>query len=187
MSRFGYGETGSVFVIDRRAAVSEVPGLDPRRKRIGLAVAGDGTIYAAYYEGRGERGAVSTLGLAGAERDVMPGLKKPIGVSVIGEWLFASDQETGQIARCRLPRCEGTDVFASVAGADLLASDRAGTLYVGTKDGDVYRIVAGGGSERWATGLGRVRGIAVDSAGGRVFLATKQDGRSAIRVLPLPK
>ena len=81
----------------------------------------------------------------------------------------------------------GDAVFASVAGADLLASDGAATLYVGTKDGDVYRIVAGGGSERWATGLGRVRGIAVDSAGGRVFLATKQDGRSAIRVLPLPK
>src|SRR5262249_49839166 len=146
----------------------------------------DGTVYEAYFVGHGENGAVARVAPAGGENDVMTGLGKPVGVVVDRDRLLARDQDAGAIVSFRLPACATKDRVATVAGADLMTTDRAGNIYVGRRDGGVYCVHADGKTDTLATGVGRVRGIAVDDAGRRVFLAVNRDGHPAIKILPLP-
>lgn len=181
--RFGHGEEGGLVVVSGGAARAR-EGLDRARKRIGVAVGPDGAVYEAYHVGHGDAAGIAVVGDDGSERDVIAGLGKPVGVQVHDGWLYFSDQKAGDVRRCKLPECASPERVGEVAGVDLIAVDRGGVVYAGTKDGAVVKL-AGGAATPLASGLGRVRGIALDEGGQRLFVALRQGERSFIRVLAL--
>jgi hypothetical protein len=183
--RFGHGQEGGiVMVVDGQPRPRE--GLARERKRIGLAAGPDGTLYEAYHVGHGEAAGIAAVAADGGVRDVVPGLAKPVGVQLAGDWLYWSDQKTGAVDRCRLPECASPERVGEVPGVDLFAVDSGGVVYAGTRDGAVLRV-AGGAATPIASDLGRVRGVAVDEAAGRLFVAARRGERAFIRVLPLAR
>lgn len=174
VTRFGYGTTGDVVSVSSSGDAKIVPGLDPMRRRIGLTVARDGKLFDSWFVrlATGARvGAVGELSLSGTEPEVITGLKKPVGVLAVGDDLFVSDQDLGQILKA--PRSNPTAymVFATVATPDLLAEGPDGSIFTGSTGGNLYRITASGEASVFASGFQEVRGIAYDSTNRRVFVA----------------
>lgn len=173
VARFGRGADGDVIVVPPGAAPHDVPGLDPARRRIGLAVAPDGVVYGAWFIKQGNEsriGAVSELSLEGGEREVITGLEKPIGVLATAESLFVSDQRRGQILIAPRTVPAHATVFASLPQPDLLAAGPEGSLFCGSATGGLYRVSAGGEVTRLGGSYRQVRGVAYDAEGRRLFV-----------------
>lgn len=193
VTRFGGGTAGDVVYVTPEGEARVVPGLDPMRRRIGLSIAPDGTIYDAWFVrvSTGDRvGAVGTLTLSGTEPEILTGLVKAVGVVATDDTLFVSDQDRGQILRA--PRATPMDytVLAEVPGPDLLALGPDGSLFTGTTAGEVVQIDASGATRVVATGFMAVRGVAYDPAGRRLFAVDHDDDESdgvshAIRIVPI--
>src|SRR5262249_1598395 len=93
--RFGFGANGDVVVVHPDLTSDIVPNLDPVRRRIGLGLAPNGTLYIGGFVkvGAAQQGFVSVLDLAGTETDIpIMGLNKVVGVIVNNGSLFVSDQ-----------------------------------------------------------------------------------------------
>ncbi|HEY1537601.1 MAG TPA: hypothetical protein VGF76_26455, partial [Polyangiaceae bacterium] len=102
---FGQGEAGGVALVPRNGEPSLIPALDVKRRRIGLTLTDDGRVFDTWFlkSDSGERaGAVAELSLNGIETDKISGLKKPVGVLAIGDMLFVSDQDLGEVLRAQL-------------------------------------------------------------------------------------
>jgi sugar lactone lactonase YvrE len=186
--RFGHGRSGTVLLVPPGGAPGEVAGLDPKRKRIGATVAPDGRILVAWFsrdEKGQDQGGIAQVSAQGGETDLLTGLGKPIGVLARGDTLYFTDQSRNEVRRCPLASCAAPALVATVPAPDLLAGGADGTLYVTSKDGSVTRVAPDGATAKVATGLGRVRGVAVDDAGRRLFVAVRDGDRSFVRVLPL--
>lgn len=193
VTRFGHGTTGDVVRVPRASEPEIVPGLDPTRRRIGLAVSSTGQLFDAWFaraDDGSRQGAISQLEASGGEREVIAGLTKPIGVLVLAGRLFVSDQDRGQILAAPLDNPAQTSVFASIPGPDLLASGPDGSVFSGSTSGAVYWIDASGVASELAKGFGQVRGVAYDPAQRRLFVADHDanaaDGvKHSVRVLPI--
>jgi sugar lactone lactonase YvrE len=173
VTRFGGGSAGAVAYAPLDGAPALVPGLDVERRRIGLTVAPDGRLFDSWFVRleSGERlGAVGALDLAGAEPEVITGLKKPVGVLVVGDALFVSDQDLGQILKAPLADPASYTVLATVASPDLLAAGPDGSLFTGSEGGSLFRIAADGRASVFQSGFDTIRGVAYDPTNRRVFV-----------------
>lgn len=185
------GDVGDVVVVRPDRPPQIVAGLDPQRRRIGLAVGPDDRVYATWFvrDGDARRGGVEAIDLAGGARDLVTGLQKPVGVIVLDGALAVSDQFAGRIVRISLdepPRV--TEIAADLRRPDLLAALPDGSLLTGDANGRVLAVDRAGGVRELANGLPGARGLAVDLDGRRLFVALHGgDGApSRIAIVPLP-
>lgn len=193
VTRFGDGESGGVVTIAPDGRASAVLGLDPTRRRIGLALGPDDTLYTAWFAKHGDEriGAVARLELSGAETVVVEGLQKPVGIIVQGDALIIADQRLGRILRAPLGELDRVETFVeSIEDPDLLAHGPNGSLLTGGKNGMVRRIDADGTVSVVASGFSSVRGVAYDATQERLFIAEHdaddRDGIAhAIHIVPL--
>ncbi|WP_158904439.1 hypothetical protein [Burkholderia sp. L27(2015)] len=114
VARFGFGTTGTVFEIPALDTARAISGLNPTRRRLGLAAIGPGQFLSTWFVKNGSLPAQGGLSLitydevagnamgAAEERDVMRGLGKPIGVAVSGDKVFVSDQAGNTIVGASL-------------------------------------------------------------------------------------
>lgn len=173
VTRFGYGTAGAVVSVPTEGPAVDVPGLAVERRRIGLTLASDGQLYDSWFvrQSGGERvGAVGALSLDGTEVEVITGLKKPVGVLAIGEFLYVSDQDLDQVLRAPLANPSAYTVLAGVPAPDLLASGPEGSLFTGSEGGNLYRISAEGEASIFQAGFDTVRGVAYDPTNRRLFV-----------------
>ncbi len=173
VTRFGHGTAGAVVFVPPAGGAQDVPSLAVERRRIGLTIASDGQLYDSWFvrQASGERvGAVGSLALTGTESEVITGLKKAVGVLAVGENLFVSDQDLGQILQAPLSNPSAYTVLAAVPSPDLLAAGPNGSLFTGSEGGNLYRIEANGTASVFHAGFDTVRGVAYDPTNGRVFV-----------------
>src|SRR5262249_34948107 len=73
VTRFGYGTAGDIVYVAPDKSTGKVPGLDTLKRRIGLTIASDGTLYDTYFvkTASGQLGAVAKVDLSGGETDVV--------------------------------------------------------------------------------------------------------------------
>ena len=191
--RFGAGTAGAVVAVRPDGTSANIPGLDPMRRRLGLAVAADDTIYVSYFlrvAGGARVGSVARLTLNGTEAEVLPMLRKPVGIAALGDDLLVADQDQNQLLRA--PRAGGAArLFATVMSPDLLTTTPDGTVFVGSTTGSVFRVSADGSSvTAFAAGFQQTRGLAYDAANRRLFVAdhdaSPADGTThRLRILPV--
>ncbi|MEB2310843.1 MAG: hypothetical protein OZ921_21235 [Sorangiineae bacterium] len=173
VTRFGHGTAGAVVFVPPSGGAQDVPGLAVERRRIGLTIDSDGKLYDSWFvrQASGERvGAVGALSLAGTESEIITGLQKPVGVLAVGENLFVSDQDLGQVLRAPLSNPSDYEVLAAVPSPDLLAAGPNGSLFIGSEGGSLYRIEASGAAAVFQAGFDTVRGMAYDPTNRRVFV-----------------
>lgn len=189
---FGFGTEGGVFTLaDGKPAV--VSGLDPARRRIGLAVDRDGVLYDAYFvvhPGSKHAGGIARLDLAGHETDLaLPDLVKPVGVAVDATTLYISDQERATITAYVLATGAQSTFAKDLPSVDLLTLLPGGDLITGGKRGEVYRIGRDGKVATIAKGFEQVRGTAYDATGGRLFVVehSAATSRHRLHILPLDR
>jgi hypothetical protein len=174
---FGFGTQGTLFAMTGAGASSALTGLDPARRRIGLAQAG-GVLYASYFVGGGggsQTGGVASVTIAaGAATEVeiaggstSAGFKKVVGLAATSGAVFVSDQAQGKIFKIAVPGFAVSTV-ASVPSADLLALMPNGDLLTGGTG--VHRVTQAGAVTTIFTGFEQVRGLAYDPALRRLFI-----------------
>lgn len=174
VTRFGYGTAGDVAFVSPDGSSEIVPNLDPERRRIGLTVADDGTLFDSWFvrlESGARVGAIGRLDLEGEEVEVVTGLMKPVGVLAVEGDLFISDQDLGQILKGPLDDPASYAVLGTLDAPDLLAAGPDGSLFSGSAGGSLYRIGASGETSVVETGFQQVRGVAYDPTGRRIFVA----------------
>ncbi len=196
ISSFGFGQ-GAIHVVDlvARGAARTVGGIDPGRRRTGLALAPDGAVYVAYFEvarGGVPRGGVSRLELRredGGEIDVAaPDLRKPMGLAATDAALYVTDQH--RAALYVIPRGGGAPGAASAADLpepELVTALPGGELIVVSRDGVVFRVPARGPAVQLARGQGDVRALAYDAERARLFLVEQHaaEPRHRLHILPV--
>ncbi|HEX3759524.1 MAG TPA: hypothetical protein VHW23_12495, partial [Kofleriaceae bacterium] len=174
IASFGFGTQGGLFAV-ARGEVTALTGLDPARRRVGLAQDPAGTIYSAYFVGgRGKppEGGVALVTIAGAaasETEIASGFHKAVGVVATSAAVFVSDQTDRTIYQIAVPGY-AVSRLATLPAVDLLAMLPDGDLLTGggptisriTPHGEVSTL-PGGGFEQ-------VRGLAYDAAGQRLFV-----------------
>jgi hypothetical protein len=176
---------------DKSSAI--ILGLDPMKRRIGLAVTPDGTIYDAYFvkTGSGYVGAVASVtlsGLSATETDVVTGLTKVVGVLATTDTLFMDDQTQGKLLEAPLSSPKTVAAVADLPSADLLCAGSNGTVFSGGSDGNVRAIDGSGKVSVFATGFAAARGVAFDAANRRLFIANHvgTPGSNTIEIRPVP-
>lgn len=179
VARFGYGTLGAVIEVAVDGTTREWPDLDPTRRRIGLAVDGEGAVYSAWFVGpAGSRvGGVSRLDTSGETDLAIEGLVKPVGILVREGVLFVADQDQGRVLRVPLDDVASATTYAAPPSADLLAATASGLLFTGGRTGEVFRIATDGSVTVFQSDLQEVRGLAYDEAARRLFVAS-HDGDS---------
>jgi sugar lactone lactonase YvrE len=194
IAQLGNGSKGGVVRVGPDGSASVVAELAPERRRIGLAVAPDGRVFETWFT-RDEQhegdGGVSELDIDGGETDLAAGLKKPVGVLVVGDTLFVSDQQQGKLLQAPLADPAKLTVLASVEQPDLLAAAPDGALFAGSRKGGVWRVERTGAVTSVLPSAQQIRGVAFDPDKRRLFAAehdaSKDDGmHNALCILGLP-
>lgn len=204
VERFGFGEAGALFAVSPAGETHALSGLAPERRRLGLASIGTGRALSSWFVKQGNQpitGGVSLVTYdatthAAAERDLIVGLVKPLGLAVRGDTLFVTDQSKGAILRYGLSAllasstpAQGGTVDAQIESPDLLAVDRTGALYTKCGTHGFCRIGPNGAVTSLADDFRDARGVAVDDARHVVYVvdrAKASDGASSeIRVFPV--
>jgi DNA-binding beta-propeller fold protein YncE len=208
VARFGFGETGAVFVVSPHGDAQSLTGLATDRRRLGLAPLGPGRVLSSWFikrDGQPITGGVSLVSYdaathAATERDLIAGLTKPVGLAVRGDALLVSDQSRNAILRYDLRALlaaqapvaaqSGTTV-AQVESPDLLAIDSSGMLYTKCHAHAVCRVAPDGAVTSLADDFQDARGIAVDDARHTLYVVDRAKSTSttasAIRVIPLAR
>jgi hypothetical protein len=174
---FGFGTSGLVAIVHPNLTTGTVPGLDPTRSRLGIALAPDGTMYDTYFDkvSGGATGFVATLDItAGTEPNVISGLMKPVGVAVIGSTLYVSDQSLGEILAAPLSSPQSYKTLSTNLTPDLLSVGPNATIFSGSPTGVVYQIDTTTGAFNTlftASGTLEPRGSAYDPLNKRLFVA----------------
>lgn len=182
VTRFGFGLAGAVLQASSDGStVNAIGGLDVKRRRVGLTVASDGTVYDGWFLVVGTApptmGTVSRLALDGSgETDLVTGIGKPVGVLAFGDQLYISDQLNGVILKTPLASPGTTTTFATVAGADELAAGSTGIIYAASSTGSVWSIASDGTPTSLHDGYKALRGIAYDPDHKRVFVSEPDKG-----------
>jgi sugar lactone lactonase YvrE len=184
---FGFGTDGTVLVLG--ASARAVPGLDPVRRRIGLARADDGTLYDVYFvagNGKQHVGGLARIDLTTGETDLVTDLAKPVGIAVTSDTIFVSEQDDNTILALQRDTL-ARRVVAHLPSVDLLTLLPDGDLLTGGKSGTVSRVrPATGAVTTVATGFTQVRGIAYDPTGKRLFVVEHSVAPSSHHIYVLP-
>ena len=189
VTRFGYGTAGDVVYVKADKSTGKVPNLDPARRRIGLTVSSDGTLFDTYFvkTASGQAGAVARLDLSGTETDVLPSLKKPVGVLVSGANLVVSDQAASTVVTAPIAAPDKSAVLAHLEGPDLLCEGPNGSFFTGSTTDELRQIASDGTVTSFARGFLSVRGVAYDAANKRLFAAEHDPAGKAntLRIVPV--
>jgi hypothetical protein len=190
VTRFGFGTTGDIVQVKPDLTNTIIPNLDKEKRRIGLSVADDETIYVTHYVRRGAEqvGAIATLTLDGTEKDVITGLVKVVGVLASGDTLYVADQSQGKLYKAPRATPMSLEAIAELPSADLLCFGPNGSIFSGGSDGNVRAIDASGEVTVFATGFKATRGVAYDAANKRLFIANHEgtSGSNTIEIRPVP-
>jgi hypothetical protein len=173
---------GGIAAIAPDGSARAVPGLTSARRRIGLAPAGPGHVFSAWFE-KDVAGGISDVALAGGERDLVTGLGKPVGLAVSGGYLWVGDQKGDAVLRCPASACAGLERVAKLAAPDLLAPAPDGAVLAASRGGGVTLVCPDGRTRGIVAGTAATRGVAYDP-GGRVFVVERAAKRSTLRVEP---
>lgn len=181
-----------------------VPNLDESRKRLGLDVAPDGRIFGSYFKGGmggGQAGAVTLIDRDHGETDYATGFRKIIGVLVVGNTLYVSDQQADTIYALPLegplPAPEAYPVFASLPRPDQICAGPDGSVFTGQFQAapgssdpiSVRQILADGTVKMFATDpdVSRPSGVAYDPVKRRLFVANGgSPAQQYVRVFSVP-
>ncbi len=190
VTSFGFGSDGAVFVVAPDHSVAKVPNLARERRRIGIAVGGDGAIYVTYFVVQdGKRlGGIARLDPNSGETDVVGDLQKPVGIAASDRMLFVADQEQNEIIGYPLGDFAHPVVVArDLPSADLLTLLPDGDLVTGGKHGAVYRVSPRGAVSTIASGYEQVRGTAYDPATHQLYVVDHSiaSSRHKLHVLEL--
>ena len=204
-ARFGFGSYGTLVATPASGASYNLTGLAGDRRRIALVPTADGKLIDGWFRGGGSAtpaGVVSEVtlgsGAQASERDLITGLSKPAGLALVGDQLFVSDQGTGRVLAYSLAAVRAAPStadagrvvaqFTSADSLDLMTAGPDGTLYFGTGGGSLYAVDAKGGFKTLATGWPGIRGVTLDAANKRLFVAVtaaKADAPATIRIVPI--
>jgi hypothetical protein len=183
-TRFGFGSAGAVLQVKPDGTVITVGGLDPKRRRIGLAVASDGTVFDGWFTTMGTgggpmNGTVSKVALDGSgETDVVTGLGKPVGLLVLGDQLYISDQKNNAIVKTPVATPGTTTPFASVNGTDELAAGPNSSILAASSVGTIWQVSSTGTVTSLKDGYKPLRGIAYDGDHKRIIVAEPDAGNA---------
>lgn len=174
---FGFGTQGTLFAMAGDGTSRALTGLDPARRRVGLAQGPDGALYVGYFVGgkaaqAGGVAAVTVTGGAAVETEIAggstsAGFKKVVGVAAAPGAVFVADQAAKAIYRIAVPGFAVSKV-AEVPSADLLVMLPGGDLLTGGTG--VHRVTQAGAVSTIFTGFEQVRGLAYDPALRRLFI-----------------
>lgn len=174
VASFGFGTQGTVFAMAGDATATALTGLDPARRRIGLAQDPDGALYSTYFVGGRDRaaGGVASLTIAGTtatETEIAGPFKKLVGLVATPTALYVSDQTQKVIFRISVPGF-AVSQLAIVPKVDLLAILPDGDLLTG--GGPTISRISPNGSVTTlpAPSFEQVHGLAYDPAGKRLFV-----------------
>lgn len=170
----GFGQGGSIFRVNGAATqVTNLTGLDPVRRRMGLSVAPDGTVYDAYFTGDAgnpQVGGVATVVItnntSAAETEIAAGFKRVVGLVATNAAVYVSDQTDQKIYKITRPGNVVSEL-ATVPTAGLLALMPNGDLLGGGDD--LYRITPAGAVTTLISDAEQVRGMAFDDINDRIF------------------
>jgi len=203
IERFGFGTSGAVFEVGADKSVSMLSGIDPARRRLGLALIGPGKLLSTWFVKEGNAPATGGVSLitydesthAAAEHNVLSGLAKPVGVVVQGDVVSISDQANNMILRTSLAglldhsHAGGLKTqVVKINGPDLLAIDTTGTLYTKCNATAVCRITPENTVTEVANDFEDARGVAIDSLHHSLYVvdrAKRASGVSSLRSVPL--
>jgi len=182
ITRFGHGADGGILIVGSDGVAKLADGLDGTRRRIGIAGDDSGALFDGYFVYDGDkhvaRGGVARLSIDGrghaAESEIIGGLVKPVGVLVVGDAIYVSDQEANTIVRATLSAPADARPFAQLTAPDLLCAGDAGAIFAAGKAGDVFRVGSDGHVTSIVAGLRPLRGIAFDAAGKRLFFVERR-------------
>jgi hypothetical protein len=179
-ANFGFGTQGTIFAITPTGEAVAMTGLDPARRRIGLAQDANGVVYTAYFVGGGmmmQTGGVSSVEITGDEAieteraggSTSAGFKKLVGIVATPTAVYVSDQTQKRIFKIDVPSYMVTPL-AAVPSADLLAVMPNGDLLTGG-GAAINRITPSGAVTAILEGeFEQVRGMAYDPALRRLFV-----------------
>jgi sugar lactone lactonase YvrE len=182
VTRFGFSQAGAVLQVKSDGTIGNIGGLDVKRRRIGLTVTADGTVYDGWFlvvapSKTPMMGTVSRLALDGSgETDLVTGIGKPVGLLALGDQLYISDQMNGVILKTPLASPGTTTTFATVAGPDELAAGPNGVIFAASNTGTVWSIASDGTPTSVHDGYKALRGIAYDPDHKRVFVSEPDAG-----------
>lgn len=180
VTSFGFGKEGTLFELAADKTSRALTGLDPVRRRVGLAQDARGALYTAYFVGGGGAvpiGGVATVTIDGgtateieiAGASTTAGFKKLVGIVATPTALFVADQAQKMIFKIAVPGY-AVSPLASVPKVDLLMMMPGGDLLTGG-GAQISRITqAGGVTALPGGGFEQVRGLAYDPAGKRLFI-----------------
>ncbi len=143
VSRFGQpgGGYGDISYVSPDGSTALVPNLDPSRRRLGLAVAPDNTLYGSYFASAdgGTVGFVTTVDLHAGETVAVDGFGKIVGLSITEGRLYVSDQSAAKIFDAPLsalpPHAADWHTLATLVKPDQIAAGPNGSLYSGQFQG----------------------------------------------------
>ncbi|MBF5005639.1 SMP-30/gluconolactonase/LRE family protein [Diaphorobacter caeni] len=200
VTRFGFGTDGAVVAVPKTGNAYNLGGTDALRRRIGITTTPDGALLDGWFI-KGGSGAVSELALSGStasERELITGLGKPVGLAVVGDAIYVSDQNTGNILSYSLAKVRATPAtladgkviatFTTLDGIDLMTAASDGTLFFGGSGGKLFRISPKGETSVIASGWPKIKGVAYDENYRRLFVAVSAaDANSAasVRIVPV--
>jgi hypothetical protein len=171
---FGKRSPGAIFRVSRNGAHA-IADLDAKRQRLGLAIAGDGTIYETYFVDADGfcTGAVAEVGGVGGEQDLVAGLKEPAGIVALDDALFVADRARDRLVR--IPRSHEAAIFTSFTAVplpDAIALGPDGTLLVASRKNRIVIVGETGTTRDLVVGLHQPSGIAYDGDR-RLYIADK--------------
>ena len=194
------GTDGAVVAVPKTGNAYNLGGTDALRRRIGITTTPDGALLDGWFI-KGGSGAVSELALSGStasERELITGLGKPVGLAVVGDAIYVSDQNTGNILSYSLAKVRATPAtladgkviatFTTLDGIDLMTAASDGTLFFGGSGGKLFRISPKGETSVIASGWPKIKGVAYDENYRRLFVAVSAaDANSAasVRIVPV--
>ncbi|MEY2936447.1 MAG: hypothetical protein RL033_7196 [Pseudomonadota bacterium] len=182
-----------------------VPGLNENVKRLGVAQAPDGTIYGTYFgrnpSGMGQVGTLTRVDLEAGETVIAEGFGKLIGLAIVGDDLFVSDQSSGILYDAPLAalpaRAEDWNVFARLPVPDQVCAGPGGTIFSGqfqaAPDSSdpvaIRQIQADGSVTKFAQDpdVAKPSGVAYDPTARRLFATdTGNVTQIGVHIFPVP-
>jgi hypothetical protein len=177
VTRFGHGDSGGILYLKPDGTSGTIAGLDGKRRRIGLAIGTDGTIYESFFDideaMHASHGGIARVQVDGGEVDVASGLMKPVGVVVRDDGLVVSDQQENRIVRIDPKSAEARPLVEKVEAPDLLCTGRDGDLFVGSRKGVLHRVSRDGAVVEIARVSRSIRGVAYDPERRVVFFVER--------------
>jgi DNA-binding beta-propeller fold protein YncE len=203
IERFGFGTASAVFSITGVDTIAQLSGPNPARRRLGLISIGSNRLLSTWFIKSGSTPPQGGLSLitydpnahTAAERDLLTGLGKPVGIAVSGDTVYVSDQANNNIVKSSLSALLGGSqavtpgaTLAQINSPDLMAVDPSGALYTRCNTSGLCRIAPDGTLSVLATDFQDARGVAVDAPRHRLYVIDRADskgGASALRIFPL--